>query len=50
MPNLQKMVDALKKHFDDYEKRISLLKSFPEPENIEGIYVQGISKDIQNTS
>ena len=50
MPNRQKMMDALKKHFDDYEERISLLKSFPEPENIEGIYVQyvGIKRELLN--
>lgn len=47
MPNRQKMADALKKHFEDYEKRISLLNSFPEPEQLEGIYVQyvGIERD-----
>ncbi len=50
MPNLQKMEDALKKHFNDYEERISLLKSFPEPEDIEGIYVQyvGIKRESLN--
>ncbi len=48
MPNRQKMIEALKKHFDDYEKRISLLKSFPEPEKLNGIYVQyiGIEKEL----
>nr|WP_232210850.1 DUF99 family protein [Methanothermococcus okinawensis] len=48
MPNRQKMMDALKKHFEDYEKRIYLLKSFPEPEKISDIYVQyvGIEKEL----
>ncbi len=47
IPNRERMMNAIKKNFNDYKLRNSLLKSFPKPEYIEGIYVQylGINKD-----
>ncbi|ACV24624.1 endonuclease dU [Methanocaldococcus fervens] len=44
-PNKKRMFSAIKKHFDDADNRIKLIKSFPEPEKIDGIYVQYIGTD-----
>jgi len=44
-PNRMDMINALKKYFKDGEKRAELLISFPEPEPLEGIYVQYVGID-----
>ncbi|MDK2790479.1 MAG: uncharacterized protein PWP15_986 [Methanothermococcus sp.] len=46
-PDRSKMIGALEKYFKDLPNKINLLKSFPEPEKIEDVYVQyiGIEKD-----
>ncbi|EHP84694.1 endonuclease dU [Methanotorris formicicus] len=44
-PNRIDMINALKKHFNDWKERAELLNSFPEPEPIEGIYIQYVGID-----
>ncbi|CAB3288878.1 conserved protein of unknown function [Methanocaldococcus lauensis] len=47
-PNKKKIFSALKKYFDDADERINLIKSFPEPEKLDNIYVQyvGTNRDF----
>ncbi|WP_423793452.1 DUF99 family protein [Methanocaldococcus indicus] len=47
-PNYEKIFNAIKKHFLDYNIRIEIIKSQPKPVKLDNIYVQYVGIDLKS--